>query len=109
MSNKGLSRGGPRTIWISDNVKYLDYGYPDEDEPDPTKYPKGPFGRPIAGSKRVARHREQGSALTSGQNTTANPALAPSNSEVCLYAPLVYSYSCCCIFFLCFVDFYYYY
>jgi len=82
-----FGRGGPRTIQLSEYVKYEipDYGYPDEDEPDPTKYPKGPSGRPIAGSKRVARYREQGSPLTSGnmlQSITANPALAYNSFEV---------------------------
>jgi hypothetical protein len=97
-SSKGLTirfrprHDGPRTIYMTENVKYEvpDYGYPDDDEdtlPDLTKYPVGPSGRPIAGSKRVARYRERGSLLSSGemlQSITAQPAFANNSFEVCL-------------------------
>jgi hypothetical protein len=94
-TSKGLTirfrprRDGPRTVYMTENVKYEvpDYGYADDEDtlPDLTKYPIGPSGRPIAGSKRVARHCERGSLLSSGemlQSITAQPAFASTSFEV---------------------------
>ena len=94
-TSKGLTirfrprRDGLRTIHKTESVKYEvpDYGYLDNDEVHSTKYPIGPSGRPIAGSKRVARYREHGSPLSSGemlQSITAHPAFASNSFEVCL-------------------------
>lgn len=83
-------RDGPRTICMTEDLRYdiPDYGYLDDDDitvPHPNKYPIGPFGRPIAGSKRVARYREHRSPLSSGemlQSITAHPAFAGNSFEV---------------------------
>jgi hypothetical protein len=103
-------RGGPRTIYLTETVKYEipDYGYPDDDDddvvPDTTKYPIGPSGRPIAGSKRVARHREHGSPISAGkmlQSINAHPALASNSFEVRLNhrSGFVFQHSCSCLFY----------
>jgi hypothetical protein len=63
------------------------------------KYPVGPSGRPIAGSKRVARYREHHDVSPIGagklfQSITAHPGLANSSFEVrrryCRGIPFVY-------------------
>lgn len=76
---------GPRTVWLSDHLKYEDYSYLDDDDDDDdeiiidlTKYPIGPSGRPIAGSKRVAAALQHGH----GSESSLRPVNLPEGTAV---------------------------
>lgn len=69
-----------------EDADVCDYRYSRRSLPDPAKYALGPAGRAIAGSKRVATHRNIGGSPDSNtivmQSITATPALSTTSFEV---------------------------